>query len=125
MNRTPVNPWSWSLRFGYNQAEILEGTKRQLVCAGQTAVDAEGNPQHLGHMRNQITLALDNLEAVLGAAAMGALRCHTPQCLRHGCGQSRRTLRCARGPIRSSRCLSPDDPDRRHSASHPRTHVRD
>ena len=71
MNRTPVNPWSWSLRFGYNQAEILEGTKRQLVCAGQTAVDAEGNPQHLGHMRNQITLALDNLEAVLGAAAMG------------------------------------------------------
>ena len=71
MNRTPVNPWSWSLRFGYNQAEILEGTKRQLVCAGQTAVDAEGNPQHAGDMRNQITLALDNLEAVLSAADMG------------------------------------------------------
>ncbi len=71
MNRTPVNPWSWSLRFGYNQAEILERTTRELVCAGQTAVDAEGNPQHPGHMRNQITLALDNLEAVLGAAAMG------------------------------------------------------
>lgn len=71
MNRTPVNPWSWSLRFGYNQAEILERTTRQLVCAGQTAVDAEGNPQHPGDMRNQITLALDNLEAVLGGAAMG------------------------------------------------------
>ncbi len=71
MNRTPVNPWSWSLRFGYNQAEILEGTKRQLVCAGQTAVDAEGNPQHAGDMRNQITLALDNLEAVLSTADMG------------------------------------------------------
>ena len=71
MNRTPVNPWSWSLRFGYNQAEILEGAKCQLVCAGQTAVDAEGNPQHPGHMRNQITLALDNLEAVLSAADMG------------------------------------------------------
>lgn len=71
MNRTPVNPWSWSLNFGYNQAEIVEGTKRQLICAGQTAVDGEGAPQHPEDMRNQIALALDNLEAVLGAADMG------------------------------------------------------
>ena len=71
MKRTPVNPWSWSLNVGYHQAEILEGAKRQLICAGQTAVDAEGNPQHLEDMRNQITLALDNLEAVLGGAHMG------------------------------------------------------
>ena len=71
MKRTPVNPWSWSLRLGYNQAEILEGVSRQLSCAGQTAVDAEGKPQHPEDMRNQITLALDNLEAVLGAADMG------------------------------------------------------
>jgi len=71
MKRTPVNPWSWSLNVGYNQAELLEGTKRQLICAGQTAVDAEGNPQHLEDMRNQITLALDNLEAVLSGAHMG------------------------------------------------------
>lgn len=71
MKRTPVNPWKWSLNFGYNQAEIIEGANRQLVCAGQTAVDAEGNPQHPNDMRNQITLALDNLEAVLSAANMG------------------------------------------------------
>jgi enamine deaminase RidA (YjgF/YER057c/UK114 family) len=71
MKRTAVNPWSWSLNFGFNQAEILEGVSRQLVCAGQTAVDAEGNPQHAGDMRSQITLALDNLEAVLSAADMG------------------------------------------------------
>lgn len=71
MQRTPVNPWSWSLNVGYNQAEILEGTGRQLVCAGQTAVDAEGNPLHSGDMRSQVQLALDNLEAVLGAADMG------------------------------------------------------
>ncbi len=71
MKRTPVNPWSWSLNFGYNQGEILEGVNRQLVCAGQTAVDAEGNPQHVDDMRSQITLALDNLEAVLSAADMG------------------------------------------------------
>ena len=71
MKRTPVNPWPWSLKVGYNQAEILEGTSRQLVCAGQTAVDADGNPQHAGDMRSQIGLALDNLEAVLGEADMG------------------------------------------------------
>ncbi len=71
MKRTPVNPWPWSLNVGYNQAEILEGANRQLICAGQTAVDAEGNPQHPGDMRSQIILALDNLEAILSAADMG------------------------------------------------------
>lgn len=71
MKRTPVNPWNWSLNIGYNQAELIEGANRQLICAGQTAVDAEGNPQHPEDMRKQITLALDNLEAVLRAAGMG------------------------------------------------------
>jgi len=70
MQRTPVNPWDWSLKLGYNQAEIIEGSSRQLICAGQTAVDADGNPQHPGHMRGQISLALDNLEAVLAKANM-------------------------------------------------------
>lgn len=71
MKRTAINPWSWSLNVGYNQAEIIEGTQRQLVCAGQTAVDGEGNPQHFNDMRSQIALALDNLEAVLHSADMG------------------------------------------------------
>lgn len=71
MKRAAVNPWSWSLNFGYNQAEMLDGATRQLVCAGQTAVDADGNPQYPGDMRSQIALALDNLEAVLSAADMG------------------------------------------------------
>lgn len=70
MNRTPVNPWPWSLNLGYNQAEILEGERRLLVCAGQSAVDADGDPQHAGDMRGQVALALDNLEAVLRAANM-------------------------------------------------------
>ncbi|MCY3644603.1 MAG: RidA family protein [Acidimicrobiaceae bacterium] len=70
MQRTPVNPWPWSLQFGYNQAELLEGASRQLVVAGQTSVDAEGSPQHAGDMRGQMALALDNLEAVLTAADM-------------------------------------------------------
>ena len=70
MQRTPVNPWNWSLKLGYNQAEIIEGSSRQLICAGQTSVDDEGNPQYLGDMRGQINLALGNLEAVLAGAGM-------------------------------------------------------
>jgi len=70
MKRTAVNPWDWSLKLGYNQAEIIEGQTRQLVVAGQTAVDGNGAPQHGGDMRAQIALALDNLEAVLNGADM-------------------------------------------------------
>lgn len=70
MERTAVNPWDWSLRLGYNQAEIVEGASRRLLCAGQTAVDGKGDPQHQGDMRGQIGLALDNLEAVLAGAGM-------------------------------------------------------
>ncbi len=71
MKMTPVNPWSWSLKFGYNQGVIVDGEMRRLVCAGQTAVDGDGSPMHPGDMRNQIVLALDNLEAVLSVAGMG------------------------------------------------------
>ncbi|MCA3561094.1 MAG: RidA family protein [Aestuariivirga sp.] len=71
MQRTDVNPWSWSLNYGYVQGLMLEGTRRELVFSGQTAVDGEGNPQHIGNMRGQLALALANLEAVLGAANMG------------------------------------------------------
>lgn len=70
MERKAVNPWEWSLKYGYNQAEVIEGATRQVICAGQTSVDGEGNPQHPGDMRAQISLALDNLEAVLKEAGM-------------------------------------------------------
>ena len=71
MKRTAVNPWDWSLKLGYNQAEMIEGAGRQLVCAGQTSVDGNGAAQHEGNMRGQLGLALDNLEAVLMAAGLG------------------------------------------------------
>lgn len=70
MKRTAVNPWDWSLQLGYNQAEVIEGATRIVNCAGQTAVDGQGNPQHPDDMRAQISLALDNLEAVLAKAGM-------------------------------------------------------
>jgi enamine deaminase RidA (YjgF/YER057c/UK114 family) len=70
MDRTDVNAWSWSRSFGFDQAELVEGQRRELVCSGRTSVDANGNPQHPGDMAAQINLALDNLEAVLAQAGM-------------------------------------------------------
>ncbi|WP_147126860.1 RidA family protein [Shimia ponticola] len=70
MQRSPVNPWPWSLNVGYNQAEVISDVSRQVICAGQTSVDENGAPQHAGDMRAQIALALDNLEAVLAGADM-------------------------------------------------------
>jgi enamine deaminase RidA (YjgF/YER057c/UK114 family) len=70
MQRTSINPWPWSINLGFDQAELVEGPRRQLVCSGQDAVDADGNPQHPGDMAAQLEMALDNLEAVLAAADM-------------------------------------------------------
>jgi enamine deaminase RidA (YjgF/YER057c/UK114 family) len=70
VQRTAVNPWPWSLEFGFNQGEVIEGGQRVFFCAGQTAVDASGTPQHPGDMAAQIGLALDNLEAVLEGGGM-------------------------------------------------------
>jgi enamine deaminase RidA (YjgF/YER057c/UK114 family) len=70
VERTSVNPWSWSAKLGFDQAQLVEGHRRELVCSGQDAVDADGNPQHPGDMAAQLGLALDNLEAVLADADM-------------------------------------------------------
>jgi len=68
--RKEINPWSWSIQLGFDQAQLIEGHQRQLFCSGQDAVDADGTPQHPGDMAAQLELALDNLEAVLAAADM-------------------------------------------------------
>jgi enamine deaminase RidA (YjgF/YER057c/UK114 family) len=70
MERTSINPVPWSINLGFDQAQLIEGHRRQLVCSGQDAVDADGNPQHPGDMAAQLELSLDNLEAVLAAADM-------------------------------------------------------
>jgi enamine deaminase RidA (YjgF/YER057c/UK114 family) len=69
-SRTPINPWSWSIGLGFDQAQLIEGHRRQLILSGQDAVDADGSPQHPGDMAAQLELALDNLEAVLAGADM-------------------------------------------------------
>ncbi|EFL12997.1 conserved hypothetical protein [Streptomyces sp. C] len=70
MERTAVNPVSWSTEFGFNQGELVSGNARTLYISGQTAMSAEGKPQHDGDMGAQLALSVDNLEAVLGGAGM-------------------------------------------------------
>ncbi|KGN37113.1 endoribonuclease L-PSP [Knoellia subterranea KCTC 19937] len=71
IERTAINPVTWSLEMGFNQGELVTGQGRTLYCSGQTAMGADGTPQHEGDMAAQLALALDNLEAVLTAAGMG------------------------------------------------------
>ncbi|BDT87253.1 RidA family protein [Nocardia cyriacigeorgica] len=68
--RTAVNPVTWSLEIGFNQGELVSGHTRTLYCSGQTAMSADGAPQHDGDMAAQLALSLDNVEAVLGKAGM-------------------------------------------------------
>lgn len=70
MKRIAVNPWSWSVPLGFDQAQLVQGNRRVLICSGQDAVDANGTPQHPGDMAGQLGVSLDNLEAVLADAEM-------------------------------------------------------
>jgi enamine deaminase RidA (YjgF/YER057c/UK114 family) len=70
VERTTVNPWTWSVKLGYNQGEVVSGHTRTLYCAGQTAMSGDGEPQHAGDMAAQLALSLDNLEAILDEAGM-------------------------------------------------------
>lgn len=70
MERTAINPVSWSTKMGFNQGELVAGHAQTLYVSGQTAMDGDGNPQHDGDMASQLTLAMNNVEAVLGEAGM-------------------------------------------------------
>ncbi len=70
MERTAVNPWPWSVALGYHQGELVTGPARTLYCAGQTAMNGDGEPQHDGDLAAQLALSLDNLDAVLGEGGM-------------------------------------------------------
>ena len=70
VERSAVNPWTWSAELGYHQGEIVAGHTRTLYCAGQTAMSADGRPLHADDMAAQLALSVDNLEAVLGEAGM-------------------------------------------------------
>ncbi|WP_327309529.1 RidA family protein [Streptomyces sp. NBC_01298] len=70
MQRTAVNPVTWSVEMGFNQGEVVSGQTRTLYLSGQTAMSAEGKPEHDGDMAAQLALSIDNVEAVLAEAGM-------------------------------------------------------
>ncbi|MCZ4608295.1 RidA family protein [Streptomyces sp. Lzd4kr] len=70
MERTAVNPVTWSVDLGFNQGELVSGHTRTLYISGQTAMSPEGKPQHDGDIAAQLRLSIDNLEAVLDEAGM-------------------------------------------------------
>ncbi|MEE1939551.1 RidA family protein [Streptomyces sp. TRM 70361] len=70
MERTAVNPVTWSVERGLNQGEVVSGHTRSLYISGQTAMSEDGRPRHDGDMAAQLALSTDNLEAVLGKAGM-------------------------------------------------------
>jgi len=70
MEAKAINPWTWQDRAGFSQAVEVRGCERVVYCAGQTSVDAEGNPMHAGDIIKQANQALDNLETVLKQAGL-------------------------------------------------------
>ncbi|WP_152360804.1 RidA family protein [Microlunatus speluncae] len=70
MERTAVNPVTWSTELGFNQGELVAGHTRTLFISGQTAMSDAGKPEHGGDLAAQLALSLDNLEAVLDRADM-------------------------------------------------------
>ncbi|MFE9043631.1 RidA family protein [Streptomyces sp. NPDC007818] len=70
MERTAVNPVTWSVERGFNQGEVVSGQSRTLYLSGQTAMSERGEPLHDGDMAAQLALSVDNVEAVLAGAGM-------------------------------------------------------
>lgn len=70
MERTDVNPWEWSIAFGFSQAVQVSHGERVLFCAGQTASGPDGAPLPLTDMAEQVRIAFANLRTVLESADM-------------------------------------------------------
>lgn len=70
MERTAVNPVTWSVEMGFNQGEVVSGHPRTLYISGQTSMGGDGKPRHEGDMAAQLKLSIDNLQAVLDEAGM-------------------------------------------------------
>jgi len=70
MEMTPINPWTWQDRLNFSQAVDVRGAERIVLIAGQTSVDPDGRPLHVGDMAGQLGRAFDNLETVLSQAGL-------------------------------------------------------
>ena len=70
LERTAVNPVTWSVEMGFNQGELVSGKTRTLYISGQTAMGEDGRPRHDGDIAAQLAVSVENVEAVLAAAGM-------------------------------------------------------
>ena len=70
METRVINPWTWQDAYGFVQANEVSGAERVLHVSGQTSVDDDGKPVHVGDVAGQAGRALDNLATVLGEAGM-------------------------------------------------------
>lgn len=70
MNRKPINPVTFSIELGFDQAQLVVGHRRELVCSAQDSVDSTGATLHPGDMSAQLEQAMRNLEAILTEADM-------------------------------------------------------
>lgn len=67
---TRINPSSWNLTLGFDQAQLRPAPTRLLTCAGQGSVDRDGRLVHEGDVTAQIALAVENVEDLLHRAGM-------------------------------------------------------
>lgn len=67
MEKRLINPWQWQEKNAYAQAVEIKQPTATLYCAGQAAIDAEGQPS-TGDMAAQLQQVLANVEQVIVAA---------------------------------------------------------
>ncbi|MTI31583.1 RidA family protein [Xanthovirga aplysinae] len=67
MEKRKINPWKFQDAFGYAQAVEVKHGESTLYCAGQAAMDAEGQPSS-DDMEIQLNQAIQNLEKVISEA---------------------------------------------------------
>lgn len=68
MERTAVNPVQWSGPMGFDQGVLVTGATRTLHVSGQTAMDADGVPQHPGDLAAQLALTLSTTSSPCSTA---------------------------------------------------------
>lgn len=67
MVKREINPWTWQDERSYVQAVEVKNVEATLYVAGQAAVHPDGRSS-TADMRSQLSLAIENLETVIGEA---------------------------------------------------------
>lgn len=65
-----INPTTWNVGFGYDQAQLRPAPQQVLNLAGQGPVDGDGNLLAPGDPAGQIAAAMSNVEDLLERGGM-------------------------------------------------------